>query len=71
MGADGRHGPFWQGPGDEPRPHRRFYTGVLFAPDVLETEQLLHPLEDEFHLPTRPIEAQEVGWWPGGGAQRP
>jgi hypothetical protein len=50
MGADGRHSPFLQGPGDEQRAHRCFHAGAMFAPDLIETEQLFHPFEYEFDV---------------------
>ena len=45
---DDRHRPFLPGPADEQRPHRRFDTGAIFTPDLIEPEQLYHPFEHEF-----------------------
>src|SRR5687768_3228177 len=42
----------------------------MFAPDLVEAEQLLHFLKHQFHLPPGTIYIQHVGRRPGASVQR-
>ena len=69
VSPDRGHGHVWHGPGHQQRPYGGFHTDGVLTPDWMESAPLVHPLTHPFHVPARPLPAQDVAQRPRGGGQ--
>jgi hypothetical protein len=62
LGERGQHGPYLRRhtllkhPGDESGPHGCFHTRGMWRAELIEAEELFHPLQHTCHLPARPVQ---------------